>query len=81
LAIAVLVWNRRWRFWVLAAGVVMHVTMMVSMNVGFFSLAMFVLYLAFVPADAVQSTPGKLTTRWRNRRRPTVRTGASPAAY
>ncbi len=69
LAIAVLVWSRRWRFWVLAAGVVMHVTMMVSMNVGFFSLAMFVLYLAFVPWEAVQSMPGKLKTRWRNRRR------------
>lgn len=69
LAIAVLVWNRRWRFWVLAAGVVMHVAVMVSLNVGFFTPAMFVLYLAFVPADAVQSMPGKLKTRWRNRRR------------
>ena len=68
LAIAVLVWNRRCRFWVLAAGVVMHVTLMVTMNVGFFSLAMFVLYLAFVPWDVVQSMPGTLKTRWRNRR-------------
>ena len=74
LAIAVLVWNRRWRFWVLAAGVVMHVTMMVSMNVGFFSLAMFVLYLAFVPWEAVQAMPGTLKTRWRNR----GRSSASP---
>jgi Vitamin K-dependent gamma-carboxylase len=69
LAIAVLVWNRRWRIWVLAAGVVMHVMMMVSMNVGFFSLAMFVLYLAFVPWQAMQSLPGKLKTLWGNRRR------------
>jgi hypothetical protein len=69
LAIAVLVWNRRWRFWVLAAGVVMHVTMMLNMNVGFFSVAMFVLYLAFVPAETVQTMPGKLKTRWRDRRR------------
>jgi hypothetical protein len=75
LAIAVLVWNRRWRPWVLAAGVVMHVTLMVNMNVTFFSLAMFVLYLAFVPWEAVQSMPGKLKTRWRNRRR----SSASPA--
>ena len=59
LAIAVLVWNRRWRFWVLAAGVVMHVTMMLNMNVGFFSVAMFVLYLAFVPADALQDYAGQ----------------------
>lgn len=69
LAIAVLVWNRRWRPWVLAAGVVMHVTLMVNMNVTFFSLAMFVLYLAFVPWEAVMLIPGKLKTRWRNRRR------------
>ncbi|MDT5015113.1 MAG: hypothetical protein QOD39_1273 [Mycobacterium sp.] len=65
LAIAVLVWNRRLRFWVLAAGVVMHVTMMVTMNVGFFSLAMFVLYLAFVPWETVQRLPD----RFKNRRR------------
>jgi hypothetical protein len=70
LAIAVLVWNRRWRFWVLGAGVVLHLTLMLTMNVGFFSLAMFVLYLAFVPADAVQSMPGRLQTWWRERRRP-----------
>ena len=43
--------------------------MMVSMNLGFFSLAMFVLYLAFVPWEAVQDMPGKLKTWWRNRRR------------
>jgi Vitamin K-dependent gamma-carboxylase len=74
LAIAVLVWNRRWRFWVLAAGVVMHLTMMVTMNVGFFSLAMFVLYVAFVPWEAVQAMPGKLNSRWRNH----PRSSASP---
>jgi hypothetical protein len=55
LAIAILVWNRRCRLWVLAAGVVMHVTMMVTMNVAFFSVAMFVLYLAFVPWRTLQN--------------------------
>jgi hypothetical protein len=63
LAIAVLVWNRRWRFWVLAAGVVMHLTMMITMNVAFFSVAMFVLYLAFIPWETVQSLPRKLKRR------------------
>lgn len=75
LAIAVLVWNRRWRPWVLGAGVVMHLVMMVNLNIGFFSLAMFVLYLAFVPADAVERMPSQLKNRWRNRRR----SSASPA--
>jgi hypothetical protein len=69
LAIAVLVWNRRCRPWVLAAGVVLHLTLMVTMNVGFFSVAMFVLYLAFVPWRTVQSMPDTARTWWRDRRR------------
>ncbi|MGH3675915.1 MAG: HTTM domain-containing protein [Mycobacterium sp.] len=60
LAIAILVWNRRWRPWVLAAGVVMHLMMMVNLSIGFFSLAMFVLYLAFVPWEAVPRLPVRL---------------------
>jgi hypothetical protein len=63
LAIAVLVWNRRWRLPVLAAGVVMHLAMMINLNIGFFSLAMFVLYLAFLPADVVQRLPAQLKSR------------------
>ncbi|BBY45932.1 HTTM domain-containing protein [Mycolicibacterium celeriflavum] len=69
LALAVLVWSRRWRFWVLLAGVLMHLTIMVNLNVGFFSLAMFVLYLAFVPWDVVERLPRQLKSRWRNRGR------------
>jgi hypothetical protein len=67
LAIAVLVWNRRCRWWVLVAGAMMHVAMMVSMHVAFFSLAMFVLYLAFVPWEAVQDWR-RILSRWRTRR-------------
>ena len=66
LSIAVLVWNKRCRFWVLAAGVVLHLTLMVTMNVAFFSVAMFVLYLAFVPWEFVQSMPSKVRG-WRRR--------------
>jgi hypothetical protein len=69
LSIAVLVWNRRCRPWVLAAGVVMHVAMMATLAIGFFSVAMFVLYLAFVPWESAKSMPDKLKTRWRGRRR------------
>ena len=57
------------RFWVLAAGVVMHLAMMINLNIGFFSLAMFVLYLAFVPWDVVERLPAQLKERWRSRRR------------
>ncbi len=57
LSVGILVWNRRLRPWVLALGVVMHTMIMVFIAVGFFSLAMFVLYLAFVPSDAVEQLP------------------------
>ena len=67
LALAILVWNRRLRFWVLAAGVVMHVAIMVNLNIAFFSIAMFVLYVAFVPSDAVRDFPSRVAAI---RRRP-----------
>ncbi len=57
LSLAILVWNRRLRPWVLTAGVVMHTAIMVTITVGFFTLAMFVLYLAFIPPETVQHLP------------------------
>jgi hypothetical protein len=45
----------------------MHLTIMLVLNVAFFSLAMFVLYVAFVPWEVVQSLPGKLASRFRRR--------------
>jgi hypothetical protein len=48
------VWNKRLRPWVLAVGVVTHTVIMMTIAVGFFTLAMFVLYLAFVPPAVVQ---------------------------
>jgi hypothetical protein len=57
LSLAILVWHRRLRPWVLAAGVVTHTVIMVTITVGFFTLAMFVLYLAFVPPETVERLP------------------------
>src|ERR1700722_15739253 len=57
LSVGILVWNRRLRPWVLAAGVVMHTVIMITIAVGFFTLAVFVLYLAFVPPDVVERLP------------------------
>lgn len=54
IAIGVLVWNRRLRPWALAAGVCMHATIMITFAIAFFTFAMYVLYLAFVPSDAMQ---------------------------
>lgn len=52
-ALAFLVWNRRARPWVLAAGVLLHASIEVTMGLGFFSATLLVAYLAFVPADVM----------------------------
>lgn len=68
--IGVFVWNRRLRPWVLAAGVVMHSAIAMSIAVGFFSVAMFVLYLAFVSPQTVQMLPDVIRRGLAKVRRP-----------
>jgi hypothetical protein len=60
LAIGTLVWNRRLRPWLLGAGVAMHSMIMLTINVGFFSLAMFVLYVAFISPETAQRLPDNI---------------------
>jgi hypothetical protein len=52
LAVGVLVWVRAARAWVLLAGVILHLAIEFTMNVGLFSWVVFVGYLAFVSPDA-----------------------------
>jgi hypothetical protein len=52
-SIGILVWNRALRPWVLGLGVILHVAIDLTIRVGFFSYAIFVLYLAFLPPDVV----------------------------
>ena len=80
LAIGVLVWNRRWRARVLWAGVILHLSIMLTVVVGFFSLAMFVLYLAFVPAERVAAFVGAIARRAKAVRRRFTRRERLPAA-
>ncbi len=51
LSLALLVWNRRARPWVLGLGVALHLGIEYSIRVGFLTLGMLVLYVAFVPPD------------------------------
>jgi hypothetical protein len=60
LAVGILIWNRRFRPWVLAAGVALHLGIDIGIEVGIFSYAMFVLYLAWVSPDTVQRLPHML---------------------
>jgi hypothetical protein len=54
LLIGILVWNQRCRPVVLVAGLILHGTILVTIAVGFFTPAMFLQYLAFVPPDTVR---------------------------
>ncbi|OBA89742.1 hypothetical protein A5662_02235 [Mycobacteriaceae bacterium 1482268.1] len=78
LAIAILVWNRRLRPWVLLGGVVLHLGITVSLSVGFFSLAMFVLYAAFIPSDAIGRFPDVVRRRYESLRRMPRRSPSRP---
>jgi len=51
LSVGILVWNRRLRPWVLGAGVLLHLGIDWSLRVGFFTLSVFVMYLAFLPPE------------------------------
>lgn len=54
LALAILIWNRRLRPWLLLAGVGMHLGIDLFLEVGFFSYLLLVAYLAFVPPDRLE---------------------------
>ena len=82
-SIGVLVWNRRLRPWVLALGVGMHLGIELTLRVGFFGVALFVLYIAFLPPDAVSASlralRDRVSARLQRRRQGVVaqeRTGA-----
>lgn len=62
-SIGVFVWNKRWRTKVLIAGVFLHLTILLTMVVGFFSLAIFVLYLSFVPWERSKAVANDIHSR------------------
>jgi len=67
-SIAVLVWNRKARPWVLGAGVVMHLAIALNIMIGFFTMAMLAAYLSFVPPDAMERLIGRVRRRLDNAR-------------
>ncbi|MBL8778838.1 MAG: HTTM domain-containing protein [Acidimicrobiales bacterium] len=69
LAIGVLVWNRRARPKVLAAGAILHAVFLVTFGIAFFSFAVFVLYLAFLPPDGLSAWAARRRDRRRRDRR------------
>ncbi|MEJ2870913.1 HTTM domain-containing protein [Actinomycetospora sp. OC33-EN08] len=77
LSVGILVWNRRLRPWVLGAGALLHLGIEVFIMVGFFSIAMWVLYLVFLSPEWTERTVLRLRDRWRARR--AAKPSAAPA--
>ena len=63
LAVAVLVWNRRLRPWVLVAAIAVHLAIDYALRVGFFSYAVIVALLAFLPPETVSARVSALRGR------------------
>jgi hypothetical protein len=60
LAMGILIWVARFRPCVLAAGVLLHVLIDVHVQIGIFSYAMFVMYLAWFSPERVKRMPDEL---------------------
>ncbi|WP_231997259.1 HTTM domain-containing protein [Mycobacterium sp. 1245111.1] len=60
LAVGILVWFAPARPYVLCAGVLMHVMIAVHIQIGIFSYAMFVMYLAWISPERVTQLHGRL---------------------
>jgi hypothetical protein len=58
-----LVWNRRLRPYVIGAGVLFHLGIDVFLDIGFFSLAIYLAYLAFLPDDVADRIVGRFDQR------------------
>lgn len=81
LAIGLLVWSRRARPVILWVGVAFHLALDYAFRVGFFSYAMFVLYLAFIPPETMEAWLSRGRERLalrRERRRSTEAEGSRP---
>lgn len=77
LSLGLLVWNRRLRPWVLGSGVLLHLGIDWSLRVGFFTLAVFVMYLAFLPPERasalIRAVPRRVARTAPAERAPIVR--------
>jgi hypothetical protein len=63
LSLALLVWNRAFRPWVLLAGVGLHLGIDYAIRVGFFSYAVLILYIAFIPTETMDAWLAALRRR------------------
>lgn len=75
-----LVWNRRVRPWLLGVGVAFHLGIDVLFDVGFFTPALLLGYLAFLPSENADRVVAWIDARLqRGHRSPAAPAGATPA--
>jgi len=77
-SLAILVWNRKARPYVLTLGVLMHISIAISIMVGFFSMAILVAYLAFIPPDTMERVIDRVRRRSRSTKMKSI--DAAPVA-
>jgi hypothetical protein len=70
LSLAILVWNRRLRPWVLLAGISLHLGIEYSIRVGFYGLAILSLYLIWLPPARAEAVLLWFRDRFRRRAYP-----------
>ena len=80
LALAVLLWNRLARPYVIVLGVVLHVFIELTMSLGFFSVVMILGYLAFAPEEAATRFTERVRCRLLDARWPRLRALAATDA-
>ncbi|GAA4769657.1 HTTM domain-containing protein [Actinomycetospora chibensis] len=83
LAVGILVWNRTARPYVLAIGVLLHLSIELTLAVGFFSMTIVTLYLAFLPPERAEQLLAWVRDRVahvRRRRRNAVPRSPAPPA-
>jgi Vitamin K-dependent gamma-carboxylase len=78
LSLAILVWNRRLRPWVLLAGLSLHLGIEYSVRVGFFGLSILSMYLLWVPPERMEAVLLALRRRFSRSRAPAP--AAAPSA-
>ncbi len=61
-----LVWNRKWRWWMVSGSVMLHTGIGVCMGLVTFSLCMLCMVLAFIPPEAVRDFLDRYLSAWRH---------------
>jgi hypothetical protein len=59
-----LIWNRKWRWWMVSASVMLHTGIGIFMGLVTFSLAMLCMVMSFIPPEAVRELVDRFLAAW-----------------